>query len=124
MKVTVPMQIILNIMDFAKANHPLEIILLLRGETNKYIIHISDYLFPPFGSSGRGFVSFPIHMLPIDFTIVGTAHSHPSGSLKPSLEDLNNFYGRIMIIVGPPFQTSSFAAYNKQGERLLVEIQS
>ena len=122
MNVTVPEPIVLNILDIAKANYPLEIILLLRGNRNGDVIHISDYLFPPFGSSGKGFASFPIHMLPIDFSIIGTAHSHPSGLLKPSIGDLSNFYGKVMVIVGPPFKTSSFVAYNSKAEELPVLI--
>ncbi|MEM2586833.1 MAG: hypothetical protein QXV23_00905, partial [Candidatus Bathyarchaeia archaeon] len=35
--------------------------------------------------------------------IVGTFHSHPSGILRPSITDLNNFYGRIMIIAAYPY---------------------
>ena len=69
MNVEVPKPIALNILDFAKANFPLEIILLLRGQRNGDEIIISDYLFPPFGTGGKGFASFPMHMLPIDFSI-------------------------------------------------------
>lgn len=122
MNVKVPRPIVLNILDFAKANYPLEIILLLRGQKNHEEIQITDYLFPPFGTGGKGFASFPMHMLPIDFSIVGTAHSHPSGILKPSLGDLSNFYGRVMLIVGPPFDTSSIMAYNRNGEEMHLTI--
>ena len=122
MNLSVPENIVLNILDFAKANYPREIILLLRGKRNRDEIQISDYLFPPFGTGGKGFASFPIYMLPIDFSIIGTAHSHPSGVLKPSIGDLTNFYGLIMVIVGPPFKTSSFVAFNKKGEEITVSF--
>lgn len=108
--------------EFAKSNHPKEIIVLLRGKREKENIIITDFLLPPFGSGGNGFASFPVHMLPIDFTIMGTAHSHPTGNLRPSTTDLHNFYGRVMMIIGPPYHESRAAAYKKSGEQIPVRF--
>lgn len=108
--------------DFAEYNHPNEIILLLRGKREKDDIIITDFLLPPFGFGGRAFASFPSHMLPIDLTIMGTVHSHPSGVLSPSVGDMHNFYGRVMIIIGPPYNSPHIAAYNKNGDRFKVTI--
>jgi len=108
--------------EFALSNHPNEIVVLLRGRKEKDDIIITDYLLPPFGLGGRGFASFPSHMLPIDFTIMGTAHSHPSGVLQPSIGDFHNFYGRIMLIIGPPYDQPRVAAYNKSGELVKVKL--
>ena len=110
--------------EFARAKHPNEIILLLRGEKKGKNIYITDFLHPPFGSGGKGYASFPSHMLPIDFSIIGTAHSHPSGNLRPSTGDLHNFYGRIMIIIGPPYSKTKAAAYTKRGEKVTLSITS
>jgi proteasome lid subunit RPN8/RPN11 len=108
--------------EFAKSNHPNEIIVLLRGKREKDNIHITDFLLPPFGAGGRGMATFPSHMLPIDFTIMGTAHSHPSGNLRPSTTDIHNFYGRIMMIIGPPYDQPRAAAYYKSGEQIPVKF--
>ncbi len=108
--------------EFAKNNHPNEIIVLLRGSQREMIFIVTDFLLPPFGSGGKGFASFPSHMLPIDFTIMGTAHSHPSGVLKPSTGDFHNFYGRIMMIIGPPYDKPRAAAYYKSGEKIPVKF--
>jgi len=110
--------------DFAASNHPNEIIVLLRGSRKGDDIIITDFLLPPFGLGGKGFASFPTHMLPIDFTIMGTAHSHPSGVLKPSTEDFHNFYGRIMMIIGPPYNQPMAATYYKSGEQIPVKFSS
>ena len=107
---------------FAESNHPNEIIVLLRGKREGDDIHITDFLVPPFGSGGRKSASFPTHMLPIDFTIMGTAHSHPSGRLTPSTTDFHNFYGRIMMIIGPPYDQPRAAAYYKSGEQIPVKF--
>jgi proteasome lid subunit RPN8/RPN11 len=107
-----------SLRELARKNHPNEIIVLLRGIKKGNDIYITDYLLPPFGTGGKGFASFPSNLLPIDFSIVGTAHSHPSGVLKPSIGDFHNFYGRVMIILGPPYDESRVAAYYKSGERV------
>ncbi len=122
MRIVVPEGLLLNMMDMARDVHPREVILLLRGKRKGDEITVTEYLFPPFGTGGRGFASFPTHMLPIDFTIVGTAHSHPSGNLRPSVGDLHNFYGRVMVILGPPFTLDAVRAYGRGGEEQEVYI--
>ena len=108
--------------EFAKSNHPNEVVVLLRGSKEGDNIHVTDFLIPPFGSGGKDSASFPSHMLPIDFTIVGTAHSHPGGALKPSTRDFHSFYGRIMMIIGPPYDKPRAAAYYKSGEKIPVRF--
>ncbi len=122
-KVVVPREILEMILESARHLHPRETILLLRGKASKNVINVSDVLIPPLATYGRSFSAFPAHMLPIDFSIVGAAHSHPSGNLKPSVEDQNHSIGRIMLIVGFPYQgKENAAAYNRSGERLALEV--
>ena len=122
--ITIKLKVFKAMQEFAKTNHPNEIILLLRGEKNGEDIYITDFLHPPFGSGSKGYASFPSNMLPIDFSIMGTAHSHPSGNLSPSTGDLYNFYGRIMMIIGPPYDKPVAAAYLKSGEKLHIRLTS
>jgi proteasome lid subunit RPN8/RPN11 len=104
-QVRIERSVIEGILDFAKACHPKEGILLLRGKAEKSTVNIAEIVLPPLSVRGSGFSDFPLHMLPIDFSIVGTMHSHPSGALRPSATDLNHFYGRIMIIVAYPYES-------------------
>jgi len=77
---------------------------------------------PPLAVHGRGFSNFPLYMLPIDLSIVGTAHSHPAGGLRPSVTDLNNFYGRIMIITSYPYQSKqNIAVFDREGNVIEYE---
>lgn len=122
MRIRVPAEVLDGIMELAVGAYPREMIMLLRGERASGDIKVTETLFPPMGVGGRGFASFPVHMLPIDLSIVGTVHSHPSGNLSPSAGDFNGFYGRIMMIVGPPFDRSTVAVYDKRGEMLDVEV--
>jgi proteasome lid subunit RPN8/RPN11 len=110
------------ILENAKTLHPKETILLLRGEKTKDTVKITDLIVPPLATYGQGFASIPTHMLPIDFSIVGTMHSHPSGNLTPSPADLNHFWGKILMIVGFPFTDRNIAVYNSEGEKLTLKI--
>jgi proteasome lid subunit RPN8/RPN11 len=111
------------ILDNARALHPRETILLLRGKAKRNRFEISDLVIPPLATRGRGFSSFPAYMLPMDFSLIGSVHSHPSGVLKPSLEDLNHSFGRIIMIVAYPFAgTENVAVYNHSGDRIPLKL--
>jgi proteasome lid subunit RPN8/RPN11 len=122
MEVIVERGLLSEMLMFAKERHPKEAVLMLRGNGNKESITITDYLFPPFATTNSVSASYPIHMLPIDFSIVGTAHSHPSGSLELSTQDMNNIYGRISMLLGFPYEIGDVAVYNKQAERLIFRV--
>ena len=112
-----------SILIHSKASHPSEGILLLRGRIEKDKIVIHEVVIPPFAIRGHSYSSFPLNMLPIDFSIVGTAHSHPSGILRPSVKDLNNFYSKIMIIATHPYGSEQdMAIFDRAGNILRFEI--
>jgi proteasome lid subunit RPN8/RPN11 len=113
-----------GVQALARDNHPNEIIVLLRGKRVFEDMIVTEYLIPPFGFGTRNYASFPSHMLPMDMTLIGTAHSHPSGKVTPSVGDHHNFFGVIMVIVGPPYDQKTIAVYNKQGELLRSIISS
>ncbi len=117
-------EVFMGMKALAEDNHPNEVIVLLRGKRSGDEYHITEYLIPPFGFGSRRSAGFPSHMLPMDFSILGTAHSHPSGNLSPSTRDLHSFYGRIMMIIGPPYSMDNVAAYTKQGKPIPVEVKS
>lgn len=121
--VYIDFEVLNEILEIAKYNHPKEVILLLRGHLKKNEIHITDYLVPPFATSGKGFSHFNPYFLPMDFNIIGTAHSHPSGVLKPSIADLNHGYGKIMLIMGHPYISKrNVAIFSYRGEKLSFKI--
>jgi len=122
-QVYIKKSVILSILEYAAASHPKEGILLLRGRVDKKSIMIEEVEIPPLSIRGLGFSGFPAYMLPIDFSIIGTAHSHPSGILKPSPTDMNRFYGRIMIIAAYPYRTGSdIAIFDGGGNRVGYKI--
>ena len=112
-----------RLLSYCRSVHPDEGILLLRGRVKKDRIIVSEVVIPPFALHAESFSSFLPHMLPIDFSIVGAAHAHPSGVVKPSLEDLNNFYGRIMVIVGYPYESEAdIGVFDSEGSRALFSV--
>lgn len=121
--VYVKKSVILSILEYASACHPKEGILLLRGKIDKKRIMIEEVELPPLSIRGLGFSGFRPYMLPIDLSIVGTAHSHPSGVLRPSLTDMNKFYGRIMIIAAYPYRRErDIAIFDGEGNLMRYEI--
>jgi len=112
-----------SILTSALDMYPRETILLLRGKTEKDQLLISEILIPPLASHGRGFSGFSKMMLPMDLTVMGVSHSHPSGVLQPSIQDLNHFYGRVMVITAYPFQSyNDIAVFNGNGDRIPHEV--
>ena len=112
-----------SIFEGAKRLYPRETILLLRGKKVKDALRIVDLVVPPLATYGHGFANYPLHLLPMDFSLVGTVHSHPSGNETPSDVDFNHFFGRILMIVGYPYASQQdVAVYNSHGEKLPLEV--
>jgi proteasome lid subunit RPN8/RPN11 len=64
------------------------------------------------------------NMLPIDYSVVGTVHSHPGHYNRPSDADLQFFshFGGVHIITCLPFDETSWKAYNSNGERVELKV--
>jgi len=111
------------IFECAKSNYPNEFGGLLRvdEELKDMIIEV---IILPGTISGDSHAIFQMHMRPIDFSIVGTVHSHPSPFSRPSDADLQLFskYGKIHIISASPFNLESWKAYDYLGKELDVDI--
>ncbi len=123
--VLLPREILDAIYAGAKQLYPRESFLLLRGKKKKGTIRVTDLVVAPFAVHGKGFANFNPYILPGDFSLVGTVHSHPSGNNSPSHVDLNHFFGRILMIVGYPFEGDEcVAAYDSNGEKLPLQITS
>ena len=116
--VTITNNVINGIISYSKMHHPYEGILILEGERRKTEIIINNLVIPPFSVHGPFYSGFPINELPFDLKYVGTAHSHPSGSSQPSLEDLNHFYGLVSIIISHPYEERDIHAFDSQGSEI------
>lgn len=121
--VHVPSNILETIYAGAKELYPRESFLLLRGKKSRGTISVTDLVLAPFAAHGHGEVHFNPYMFAGDFSLVGTVHSHPSGNISPSHVDLNYFFGRILMIVGYPYEGKDcIVAYDSNGDKIPVEI--
>ena len=118
-EVFVERSVVDSILSYAQMFHPRESILLLKGKIDKKKIVVNEVQIPPLATHGSRFSSFPLIRLPIDFSVVGVAHSHPSGALRPSIADLNQFYGRLMLITAYPYQSEqNMIILDREGKQL------
>jgi len=111
---------LIMILESSKSSFPNEFGALLREEEGE----ISEVILLPGTISGNTSALFQLHMQPIDFSIVGSVHSHPSGDYTPSEADLDFFHrsGRIHIIVRWPYTVHDWAVYDVNGNRTSLEV--
>jgi proteasome lid subunit RPN8/RPN11 len=101
------------ILEASRDSLPEEFAGLLQAEEGV----IAEVMILP-GTESSGMSAFVrLYMLP-NMQIAGSVHSHPSGSIRPSQEDLAFFSrtGDYHIIAGLPFNEKSWACYNASGE--------
>lgn len=112
-------------------------------ETLKFIINVSKSSYPkefagmlyaddnvitgvdvPVTQSSNVSAVMNLFMLPVNPHLVGSVHSHPSGDINPSTEDIKMFMqnGDYHIIVGYPYNMKSWSCYNRVGNKRHLDI--
>jgi len=111
------------ILESAKSIYPNEFGGLLRVDVDEKHT-IIEIIILPGTVSGDSHAIFKLHMLPIDFTVIGTVHSHPSPSFYPSEADTFLFrkHGKVHIIAAYPFTRQTWQAYDHNGDEIEVKI--
>lgn len=117
---TIKKKVLTMILESSKSSYPNEFGALLREEDGE----ISEVILLPGTISGETSALFQLHMRPIDFSIVGSAHSHPVGDYTPSEADLDFFRrsGTVHIIARWPYSLHDWAAYDVQGNRISLDV--
>ncbi len=106
-------------LNVSREMHPKEFIGKLRiiGDLITEVIIEPDLMFR------YNYASVFFHMNPIDTTLKGCIHSHPDGSLKPTVEDLTKFFfGKANVIIAYPYNLSTVACYKSSGEPIKLKI--
>jgi len=111
-----------GIITWAKTHHPNDALLVLKGKTTKEKIIVDGLVIPPFTESGPFYSGFAVHDLPYTIPHIGTAHSHPGGSNRPSFEDLNYFSGFVSLIINHPYEDETMGAYDRNGNSLEIKV--
>ncbi len=112
-------------------------------ETLKFIINVSKSSYPkefagmlyaendvitgvdiPVTQSSKVSAVMNLFMLPVNPHLVGSVHSHPSGDVNPSTEDIRMFMqnGDYHIIVGYPYDMQSWSCYNRVGDKRHLDV--
>ncbi|MDZ7688138.1 MAG: Mov34/MPN/PAD-1 family protein [Halobacteriales archaeon] len=122
------------ILETCADTHPNEFMGLLRAEEASRLEFrepspgkgrvITDVLVIPGTKSGETMATLRSDMVPTNVGGLGTVHSHPSGSTRPSNEDLRTFSkkGKRHIIVGSPYDRGSWQCYNTKGEPVELPV--
>jgi proteasome lid subunit RPN8/RPN11 len=116
MEVLIERETLAFLLHACRSTHPDEFAGFLR-EKNRVI---TEVLLAPGSLFGRGGAVINRWMLPLDASICGTIHSHPSSNVSPSPSDLRFFsiYGKYHAIVGFPYSELSIQFYSRQGSLL------
>jgi proteasome lid subunit RPN8/RPN11 len=108
------------ILEASRETYPNEFSAALRAENGV----ITEVVMLPGTLQGEAAAILQLHMLPANYGSVGTVHSHPSGVIRPSEQDLRLFdgFGLVHIIVGEPFADDSWHAFDAWGNPMELEI--
>ncbi|RLF60136.1 MAG: metalloprotease [Thermoplasmata archaeon] len=106
----------------ARELYPNEFLALLSVGDNPEVI--TELVLLPQMVYGKRHATFDIYMAPYDRRIVGTVHSHPSGSARPSEGDLATFqkHGRVHIIIAYPYEDDTWRAYDQSGREVVLAV--
>ncbi|WFN34431.1 Mov34/MPN/PAD-1 family protein [Methanogenium sp. S4BF] len=96
-----------------KSQHPREFVAVLR-ETDGII---EEFDLAPGTVVTEQSAGFSFEMMPLDVHTAGSAHSHPSGPLRPSDADLRFFgrMGKYHLIFGPPYGEGDWRVFRRDG---------
>ena len=123
MRIELKNSIIDALIESAKQSYPNETLLLMNGKIKKgEYIKVEEISLAPFTTYGASYVSFSAHHLPIGLDIVGIAHSHPNGNPTPSLTDLNNNFGVLLLLTAYPYNRDEVRLYNRNGEIVKYDL--
>ena len=108
------------IMAAARDTHPNEFACMLRADDGI----ITEVMLVPGTIGSQKSAILRLHMMPIDFSIVGSAHSHPTPNAIPSDADRKLFSnsGQVHIIVGYPYTMESWKAYSRNGDEITLKV--
>jgi proteasome lid subunit RPN8/RPN11 len=122
-KVIFTREVVDSLLSYSKMAHPNEGILIIRGKARKGVAEVTSVMVPPAAVHAKSYSSFNWFMLPVDMSYLGVAHSHPSGYAVPSHEDLLHVSGRVMVIMGFPYNDEScIGVFDKDGVRIPFEV--
>ncbi|WP_458453195.1 Mov34/MPN/PAD-1 family protein [Methanobrevibacter sp.] len=116
-EVRVDREVLESVIYYSKKAYPNEFLAFFDGEIKDKILYITSLIFLPGETSKTGAV---VHteLLPMSTKSLGSVHSHPGPSARPSTADLKTFsrYGYFHMIVCLPYSLETFKSYDRYGD--------
>ncbi len=108
------------LLTMGRESHPREFAALLGAEEG--VIRDVDIIPGTIGGSQSASVIF--EMIPINMGHIGSAHSHPSGAIRPSEADISFFSrtGSCHIIIGHPYEDDCWGCFHSDGSRIDLPV--
>jgi proteasome lid subunit RPN8/RPN11 len=108
------------ILEVSRSTHPHEFAGLLRSDGKA----ISEVVLVPGTTSDENSARMLMSMMPNDFSIVGSVHSHPVHDLRFSDADFDMFgvKGYYNIIVAYPYGENDWICYSPDGEKVPLPV--
>jgi len=121
-RVIIDKEVIDNIVELAKQTLPKEFIAFLEGKARKKVLRIYGLVYQEYFANP----SYTVYKFdpPITSSVVGSVHSHPGPSNRPSRADLQSFSkkGVMHLIIRMPYSAGNIQAYDKNGNRISFEV--
>jgi proteasome lid subunit RPN8/RPN11 len=116
-EVRVDREVLESAIYYSKKSYPNEFLAFFDGEIKDKILYITGLIFLP---GERSSTSAIIHteMIPMNTKYMGSVHSHPGPSARPSGADLRTFsrHGYFHMIVCLPYSLETFKSYDRYGQ--------
>jgi proteasome lid subunit RPN8/RPN11 len=122
-RITIARSVLDDLHSMARGAHPNEMLAFFassKGIRNGHL-HIDEIQLQAYYANEDS-ASVYTSNLPMTTSIVGTVHSHPGGSRRPSEADLHLFskFGYVHAILGEPYRPENIRFMNKNGETIRI----
>lgn len=118
-EVRVDREVLESVIYYSKKSYPNEFLAFLDGEIKDKILYITGLIFLP-GERSESSAIIHTEMIPMNTKYMGSVHSHPGPSARPSDADLKTFSrnGYFHMIVCLPYSFETFKSYDRYGQPL------
>lgn len=115
-EVRVDREVLDSVIYYSKKAYPNEFLAFFDGQISDKILYITGLIFVP-GETGETSAIVHTDRIPMNTKYVGSVHSHPGPSARPSDADLMTFSknGYFHMIVCLPYSLETFKSYDRYG---------
>lgn len=116
-EVRVDREVLESVIYYSKKSYPNEFLAFLDGEIKDKILYITGLIFLP-GERSESSAIIHTDLIPMNTKYMGSVHSHPGPSARPSGADLKTFSknGYFHLIVCLPYSFETFKSYDRYGQ--------